>query len=172
MSIATFFTESTTKSQFLRGAFQLILEYQMWWKGGDLSDTLGRLDSAHRARRTCGCGHVGFMSIDAHICGHVGCVLAEKSDGAMKKPKSPQKSPFFDPHFTFRVPKSHKSESVKNGDSFYYLLRLIATWGASCRHDSASPKTGAWQSLSVFQPLTVVVCLISLACWNIFWCHK
>ena len=24
---------------------------------------------------------------------------------------------------------------------------LIATWGASCRHDSASPKTGAWPSL-------------------------
>ena len=29
----------------------------------------------------------------------------------------------------------------------YYLMRLIATWGASCRHDSASPKTDAWPSL-------------------------
>ena len=39
------------------------------------------------------------------------------------------------------------SEWVKNGDFCYYLMRLIATWGASCRHDSASPKTGAWSSL-------------------------
>ena len=39
------------------------------------------------------------------------------------------------------------SEWVKNGDFCYYLMRLIATWGASCRHDSASPKTGAWLSL-------------------------
>ena len=30
---------------------------------------------------------------------------------------------------------------------FYYLMRLIATWGASCRHDSALRKTGAWPSL-------------------------
>ena len=29
----------------------------------------------------------------------------------------------------------------------YYLMRLILTWGTSCRHDSASPKTGAWPSL-------------------------
>ena len=36
-------------------------------------------------------------------------------------------------------------EWVKNGDFFYYLL--IATWGASCRHESASSETGAWPSL-------------------------
>ena len=39
------------------------------------------------------------------------------------------------------------SEWVKNGDFFYYLMRLIATLGASCRHDSALRKTGAWPSL-------------------------
>ena len=48
----------------------------------------------------------------------------------------------------------------------HYLMRLMATWGASCRHDSASPETGAWPSQVTspnlasrhchFQPLGVI----------------
>ena len=40
---------------------------------------------------------------------------------------------------------------------FYYLMWLIATWGASCRHDSASPKTGAWPSLVPTSSLTTPI---------------
>ena len=31
---------------------------------------------------------------------------------------------------------------------FYYLMRLMSTWGASNQHDSASAKTGAWPFLA------------------------
>ena len=92
-------------------------------------------------------GHTDAAMSDSfrlmRICGHVGCVSAEKCDGAMKKKQITPKIAFFDPNFTFCVPKAHKSEWVKNGDFFYYLMRLIATLGASCRHDSALRKTGA-----------------------------
>ena len=84
------------------------------------------------------------------------CVYAAMSDACRLKnlmvpwkKTNPPKNRLFGPNFTFRVPKSHKSEWVKNGDFIYYLMRLIATWGASCRHDSTSPKTGAWPSLVV-----------------------
>ena len=80
--------------------------------------------------------------------GHADAAMSvEKCDGAMKKKQITPKIAFFDPNFTFCVPKAHKSEWVKNGDFFYYLMRLIATLGASCRHDSALRKTGAWPSL-------------------------
>ena len=52
------------------------------------------------------------------ICGHVGCLSAHKSDGAMKKNQITLKIAFFDRNFTLRVPKSHKSEWVKDGDFF------------------------------------------------------
>ena len=116
------------------------------------------------------------------ICGHVGCVLAEKSDGAphpLKKkceilrPKNEPFLPFFTilrserPISTIFPPyimpnammggtsmafgnwKIRMGTTLNGGKRgiFYYLMRLIATWGTSCRHDSASPKTGAWLSL-------------------------
>ena len=70
-------------------------------------------------------GHADAAMSDScrlmRICDHVECVSAEKSDGAMKKNKSSRKLPFLNPKFTFRVPKSHKSEWVKN-ENFVLLF--------------------------------------------------
>ena len=103
------------------------------------------------------------MPVDAHIFGHVGCVSAEKSDSAMKKEKN---TPHFWPEFHLLCSQISQILMGEKWGSFYYLMGLIATWGASCRHDSASPETGAWPSQVTspnlasrhchFQPLGVI----------------
>ena len=52
--------------------------------------------------------------------GHADAAMSvEKCDGAMKKKQITPKIAFFDPNFTFCVPKAHKSEWVKN---VFFLL--------------------------------------------------
>ena len=56
------------------------------------------------------------------ICGHVGCVSAEESDGAMTKNKSPRKSPFSTQISPLVFPNLTNLNGWKMGIFFHYLM--------------------------------------------------